>query len=54
MCMCKCVCMQARVSSTLATLRNAGVRVWMLTGDKVETATSIAFKHVYVCIVYVC
>jgi phospholipid-translocating ATPase len=23
-------------------LRNAGVRVWMLTGDKIETATNIA------------
>lgn len=29
---------------TLETLRNAGVRVWMLTGDKVETATCIAIS----------
>lgn len=33
-----------QVSSTLETLRNAGVRVWMLTGDKVETATCIAIS----------
>jgi phospholipid-translocating ATPase len=36
--------LQDQVSSTLATLRNAGVRVWMLTGDKVETATCIAMS----------
>lgn len=36
--------LQERVSTTLETLRNAGVRVWMLTGDKVETATCIAIS----------
>jgi len=30
------------VRSTLELLRNAGIRVWMLTGDKLETATCIA------------
>ena len=34
--------LQENVSTTLATLRDAGVRVWMLTGDKVETAKCIA------------
>ena len=29
---------------TLEMLRNAGLRVWMLTGDKVETATCIAIS----------
>lgn len=34
--------LQTGVEDALETLRNAGVRVWMLTGDKVETATCIA------------
>ena len=33
---------QDNVRNTLELLRNAGVRVWMLTGDKLETATCIA------------
>lgn len=34
--------LQANVRETLEKLRHAGVRIWMLTGDKVETATCIA------------
>lgn len=34
--------LQANVRGTLEKLRHAGIRVWMLTGDKVETATCIA------------
>jgi phospholipid-translocating ATPase len=34
--------LQADVRSTLECLRHAGVKVWMLTGDKLETATCIA------------
>ena len=34
--------LQDNVRNTLELLRNAGVRVWMLTGDKLETATCIA------------
>ncbi|PAA62254.1 hypothetical protein BOX15_Mlig029437g1 [Macrostomum lignano] len=34
--------LQTGVRPTLETLRNAGVRVWMLTGDKLETACCIA------------
>lgn len=34
--------MQDDVKSTLEVLRNAGLKIWMLTGDKVETATNIA------------
>jgi len=34
--------LQDNVKSTLELLRNAGIRVWMLTGDKVETAINIA------------
>jgi len=34
--------LQDNVRQTLETLRNAGIKVWMLTGDKVETATCIA------------
>merc|ERR1712029_669369 len=30
------------VRNTLEQLRNAGIRIWMLTGDKLETATCIA------------
>ncbi len=32
------------VKGTLETLDNAGIKVWMLTGDKVETATCIAIS----------
>lgn len=34
--------LQEGVKNTLEQLRNAGLKIWMLTGDKVETATCIA------------
>lgn len=34
--------LQVDVRPTLEMLRNAGIRIWMLTGDKLETATCIA------------
>lgn len=34
--------LQENVRGTLEKLRHAGIRIWMLTGDKVETATCIA------------
>nr|CAD7263117.1 unnamed protein product [Timema shepardi] len=34
--------LQDRVRPTLELLRNAGIKIWMLTGDKLETATCIA------------
>ncbi|KAJ3279215.1 putative aminophospholipid-translocase [Borealophlyctis nickersoniae] len=34
--------LQDDVKTTLELLRNAGLRIWMLTGDKIETATCIA------------
>ena len=34
--------LQDGVKATLETVRNAGIKVWMLTGDKVETGTCIA------------
>ncbi|KAK2094132.1 ATP synthase subunit 9 [Saguinus oedipus] len=34
--------LQADVRPTLEMLRNAGIKVWMLTGDKLETATCVA------------
>eukprot|EP01102_Stenamoeba_stenopodia_P016185 TRINITY_DN5629_c0_g1_i1.p1 TRINITY_DN5629_c0_g1~~TRINITY_DN5629_c0_g1_i1.p1 ORF type:complete len:1050 (-),score=233.24 TRINITY_DN5629_c0_g1_i1:3344-6466(-) len=34
--------LQEDVRPTLEMLRNAGIKVWMLTGDKIETATCIA------------
>lgn len=34
--------LQPNVRETLERLRHAGIKVWMLTGDKVETATCIA------------
>ncbi|KNE67897.1 phospholipid-translocating P-type ATPase, flippase [Allomyces macrogynus ATCC 38327] len=36
--------LQDDVRPTLEALRNAGIKVWMLTGDKVETATCIALS----------
>ncbi|KAG4085047.1 phospholipid-translocating P-type ATPase [Neocallimastix lanati (nom. inval.)] len=34
--------LQDNVKTTLELLRNAGIKIWMLTGDKVETASCIA------------
>lgn len=36
--------LQDGVKSTLELLRNAGLKIWMLTGDKIETATCIAIS----------
>ncbi len=36
--------LQEDVLKSIETLRNAGVQVWMLTGDKVETAKCIAIS----------
>ncbi|KAI9183176.1 putative aminophospholipid-translocase [Blastocladiella emersonii ATCC 22665] len=36
--------LQDDVRPTLEALRNAGIKVWMLTGDKIETATCIALS----------
>ncbi|KAI9355151.1 hypothetical protein DFJ73DRAFT_623836, partial [Zopfochytrium polystomum] len=34
--------LQARVPETIAQLQRAGIKIWMLTGDKLETAVNIA------------
>ncbi|KAI0341172.1 protein transporter [Trametopsis cervina] len=36
--------LQDDVKSTFELLRNAGIKIWMLTGDKIETATCIAIS----------
>jgi len=36
--------LQEDICETLENLRNAGIQVWMLTGDKIETATCIAIS----------
>ena len=36
--------LQDEVKSTIELLRNAGIKIWMLTGDKIETATCIAIS----------
>ena len=36
--------LQENVASTLENLRNAGISVWMLTGDKIETAICISIS----------
>lgn len=36
--------LQYEVSDTIESLRNAGIQIWMLTGDKVETAKCIAIS----------
>jgi phospholipid-translocating ATPase len=36
--------LQDGVKPTLELLRNAGLKIWMLTGDKIETATCIAIS----------
>lgn len=36
--------LQDDVNTTLENLRNAGMKIWMLTGDKIETATCISIS----------
>ena len=36
--------LQKNVESTIESLKSAGIQIWMLTGDKVETATSISIS----------
>ena len=36
--------LQDEVAITIESLRSAGIQIWMLTGDKVETATCIAMS----------
>jgi phospholipid-translocating ATPase len=36
--------LQNDVQRTIESLKSAGIQIWMLTGDKVETATSIAIS----------
>lgn len=35
--------LQQGVPKTIADLKSAGIKIWLLTGDKVETATSVAY-----------
>jgi phospholipid-transporting ATPase len=36
--------LQEKVPETIKTLREAGIKLWVLTGDKIETAINIAFS----------
>jgi phospholipid-translocating ATPase len=36
--------LQENVAITIEGLRKAGIQVWMLTGDKIETATCISIS----------
>lgn len=36
--------LQDDVKESLEMLRSAGIKIWMLTGDKVETATCVAIS----------
>lgn len=36
--------LQDNVEGTIDSLKQAGIQIWMLTGDKIETATSIAIS----------
>ena len=36
--------LQDEVKASLELLRNAGIRIWMLTGDKIETARCVAIS----------
>lgn len=35
--------LQDKVQETIADLKSTGIKVWVLTGDKVETAINIGF-----------
>ena len=36
--------LQDEVEGTIESMKAAGIQIWMLTGDKIETATSIAIS----------
>jgi P-type E1-E2 ATPase len=36
--------LQDNVGKTIADIKSAGIQVWVLTGDKVETAMNIGFS----------
>jgi magnesium-transporting ATPase (P-type) len=36
--------LQDKVGDTIESLKEVGIKVWVLTGDKVETAINIAFS----------
>ena len=36
--------LQDDVGPTIATLKDAGIKVWVLTGDKIETAINIGYS----------
>ncbi|KAL4705339.1 hypothetical protein ACJJTC_006825 [Scirpophaga incertulas] len=41
-------CLQDDVADTLASLRRAGIKIWVLTGDKVETAINVAQSSAHI------
>lgn len=38
------MCVKDGVPECIASLRHAGIKVWVLTGDKIETAVNIAYS----------
>jgi phospholipid-translocating ATPase len=36
--------LQENVAGTIVALKDAGIKVWVLTGDKIETAVNIGFS----------
>ena len=36
--------LQDEVGSTISTLKEAGIKIWVLTGDKIETAINIGYS----------
>lgn len=42
--------LQDEVGITIETLKKAGIKIWVLTGDKVETAINIGY---FICNIYV-
>lgn len=49
--------LQEGVPACIETLSRAGIKIWVLTGDKIETAINIAYGKINVldlCIIIVC
>jgi len=36
--------LQQDVPATIHSLKTAGIKIWMMTGDKIETAINIAYE----------
>ena len=44
--------LQSEVASTIISLKTAGIKIWVLTGDKLETAINIGLKFTNIYLIF--